>query len=300
MSPKRTSRPPVLPALLALTLAVPLAALLGACRAGGRADAVGSSLAPSETLHGRVRECGQGQCFTFEGVESSLLSFSMVSDDGSISAPVPTMTDPDGKEVDVSPFVLSPLGAATMQVRGVPLRRTGLYRVAVGDPVPGHQIFYRFRHDLSFPPVEGMRVRLNANDPKAVYVSAPRGAQVDVRITPMKGSGVEPDVVAVLDPWGGRALDATMVPPGMPLPMVSHLQDGTLLLRFFAPLPGVYSVMAGAKGCRAGDATVGANVLPPASCTKDVWHGDGPCTGYGVPGQVATTGSLPDQPVAMR
>jgi hypothetical protein len=131
-----------------------------------------------------MTECGKGQCFTFEGVESSLLSFSLVSDDGSLAAPVPDLTDPEGKRVELSPFMTSPEGAATTGAAGIPLRRTGIYRVALANPTPGHQVFYRFQYRLDFPPIQDLRVTLTPEQATPIYVSAPRGGLVDLGSRP--------------------------------------------------------------------------------------------------------------------
>jgi hypothetical protein len=270
------------------------------CRAPVRPEANGTTVAADATIHGRVKPCGVGQCFTFEGVESSLLSFTLVSDDGSMSAPLPYLSDPEGKSVNLSAYVRSPEGAATMQVSGIPLRKTGIYRLAMANAVPGYQVFWRFQHHLEFPPIEDMRVRLAPDGAVPVYIAAPRGGQVTVRISPIRGSNLDPDVQGVLDPWGGRALDPTQLPAGTPVPMVGHMQDGSMVLQFHAPRPGIYTVYATSKPCRGGDASISAQVSSPAPCAANVWHNDAPCPQYGTPGDVATTGTAPAGPIAMR
>jgi hypothetical protein len=275
------------PLLLALAGTLAAAGLAAGCRTAALPRAAaGTSVQLGESLHGRVHEQnGEAQCFTFEGVESSLLSFALVSDDGSVAAPVPSVTDPEGRPVDVSPYVASPHGAATMQARGIPLRRTGIYRVAVANQVPGHPVFYRFRHDLAFPPIEDLRARLQPEEPTPVYVAAPRGGQVIVRVRPLQ-QGLVPELHAVQDPWGGRALDPSLAPRGF-LPQATRLQDGTLILTFVAPRPGVYTVLAAAKPGLAGDASVSSQVTSPGASGAKVWHTNAPCTGFGLPGEPA-------------
>jgi hypothetical protein len=291
----RVSLGPTLFAAAALVLA-------GGCRSRALPpDAAGTSVTLGESLHGRVHgDNGEVQCFTFEGVESSLLSFALVSDNGSMAAPVPVVSDPEGRPVDVSPFVASPYGAATMQVRSLPLRRTGIYRVSVANQVPGHPVFYRFRYDLAFPPIQDLRLTLQPQAPAPIYVAAPRGGQVIVRVKPL-AQGVVPELHAVQDPWGGRALDPTQIPQGTALPQASRLLDGTLILSFVAPRPGVYTVLAASRSGNGGDASVSSSVNAPGAPGSRVWHTNAPCTGYGLPGDTtATMTPTPGGPLAAR
>jgi hypothetical protein len=283
----------------ALVVAAALAsACLAACQTA-RPELAGTNVQSGVDLHGRVTECGRPQCFTFEAVESSLLDFSLIADDGSMAAPQPTLTDPEGREVAVLPYLASPPGAATLKVTGVPIRKTGVHRLTLENNVPGHQVFYRFNHELRFPPIEDMRVRLTAREPSPVYVAAPRGGQVIVRIVPLKGSHLLPEVTGVLDPWGGRALDPSQTPPGMPVPAAGRADDGSLVLHFFAPRPGIYTVLAAARACQEGDAGIYADVRAPAPCAHQVFHTDGSCD-FGMPGVVASTARQPTDAVAMR
>jgi hypothetical protein len=273
---------------LALAACVASALVAGGCRSSlGPRDAAGTSVQLGESLHGRVHcQNGEGQCFTIEGVESSLLSFTLASDNGSMGAPVPALSDPEGRPVDLTAYVASPYGAATMQVKGLPLRKTGIYRMTVANQVPGYPVFYRFRYDLAFPPIEDLRLSLQPHEPSPIYVAAPRGGQVIVRVRPLDPRTL-PELHAVQDPWGGRALDPTQLPQGAALPQATRLQDGTMILSFTAPRPGVYTVMAATRSC-GGDASVSSAVTSPAACTR-VWHTNAPCTGYGLPGETSAT-----------
>jgi hypothetical protein len=275
------------------TIAVAIALLaiaLPACRGGMRAQELGTRVAPGDTLHGRMAPDRCTQCLTFEGVESSLLDLSVVSDQGSMAAPMPTLSDPEGRPVELTPYLATAPGAATLRFEGVPLRRTGVYRVTMAHAIPGHEVYYRASHRLRFPPVEGMAVRLQSQEPSRVYVAAPRGGHVTATIAPRRGSSVVPDFHGVIDPWGGRALDAAQVPQGTTPAMADRMPDGTMTLRFVASRPGVYAILAAAKpGCE-GDATVTIRVFEPSCPGRDLMHPNVPCYDYGVPGTPATGG----------
>jgi hypothetical protein len=265
--------------------------LVTGCRAT-RLESAGTTVPSGDLLYGRVTPAEPVQSFTFEGVESSLLDFRLASDDGSNAAPLPTVTDPEGQPVEIGSFVKSPFGAATLKVEGVVLRKTGGYRVTVANLLPEHQVFYRFDHQVRFPPILDLKLRLNSEQATPIYVAAPRGGVVAAKITPIAGSGLVPTMHGVMDPWGGRALDATQVPGGI-TPKASYLQDGSFVLVFVAPRPGIYTILAASKPGTPGEAMITADVTPPGRRAAAVWHTDAPAMQYGFPG-----GS--GQPVTMR
>jgi hypothetical protein len=268
---------------LALSLLVLGALVAGGCRTT-RLEAISTTVLPGDALHGRVTPERPVQCFTIEGVESSILDCRLVSDDGSNAAPLPTMTDPEGKPVDLTPFVRSPEGAATMKIEGVILRRSGTYRVTLANLLPEHQVFYRFSHRLRFPPIEDFRTRLDSEEPTPIYMSAPAGGLISAKISPLPGSSLAPTVHGAVDPWGGRALDAAQLPTGARPAQAGYLQDGSFVLQFIAPRSGVYTILAAAQAGRPGDASISVEVRTADGGRYDVWHTDAPCTDYGFPG----------------
>lgn len=274
------SRPPAGRALLAAAV---LALGLGACRTRP-GQSIGTSVEPGASLQGRLPPGRGEQAFTFEGVESSILDFSVQADRGNTSAPEVSLFDPEGKAVPVAVGRATARGAATTLVRGVVLTRTGTYKVRVVPAAGGEEVYYRFQHSLRFPEVTPRAIHLSAAEPVPVYVPAPRHALVVVKVTPRQG-GVVPQIEGVEDPWGGRALDPTEVPPGALPPRVSHGADGTLTLTFTTPRPGTYAILAGARAPgEEGPAFVRVEVRAPRVPTHVVRHPDAEPGAYGLPG----------------
>ncbi len=255
--------------------------------------ASGTELGTADVLHGRLVGQHPTQAFTFEGVESSLLDFDLVSDRGDMAAPAARLYDPEGKEIDLAAATRTAQGAATVAVRDVVLLRSGTYQVQVTPTVPG-PVYYRFDYGLRFPPVRDMRVDLKANDPYPLSVAAPRGGQVTVQITPLQGSTTLVRVDGVEDPWGGRALDPTQRLPNAPPPMIHHGDDGSYYLNFNAPIPGRYTILAAARPGHDGPALVRVDVRAPRSAAREVMHPNHPPVGYGVPASTMVSGSASD------
>jgi len=258
------------------------ALLLGACR-GRPVDSVGTSVASGDMLQGRLVEGRRAQAFTFEGVESSVLDFELKADESNQASPNVALLDPEGHEVDLAPHVKTAPGAATMQVRDVILLRTGTYQVTVTPPSPCQPVYYRFSHELRFPGMEDFRVTLRACDEQPIYVSAPRGGQVVVRVAPLKGSSVQPLIKAVKDPWGGRTLDPTRKPEWAPPAIVSTAMDGTIFLNFTAPIPGMYTVVASSRPGSEGPALISTTVRPPPGPPHRVAHPNRVPEDFGLP-----------------
>lgn len=254
----------------------------GGCKSAP-VETTGTAIQPGDTLYGRLPASRELQAFSFEGVEGSMLDFDLLADGGNISAPSVELLDPQGRAVDIASATNSPDGAASMEVRGVVLLRNGIYKLNVRPAVPDHNTWYRFHHELRFPAIESSRVRLTADQPHPIYVSAPRRGLVAFRMKPEARSGVVPEIRGVTDPWGGRALDKKQVPTGATPPRLSRTFDGQQVLTFTAPRPGRYTILAAAKPGTEGVVSVSAEVRPPAAPDRLIYHPNTP-PHFGVPG----------------
>ncbi len=255
----------------ALVMAIVPAGLLGACRSRGAPEAAGTNIATGDTLSGRLVPEVPVQAFTFEGVESSLLDFTLQSDELNRSAPRPVLTDPQGATIDLAMHRASPEGAATTRYVGVILMRTGTYQLSVASTDRTSDSWYLFKHELRFPSIVGDTARLVETDAHPISFTAPYGGTVSVKIRPSNRSNLQPEVRGVIDPSGGRALDSTQTPAGVLPPQMAPTIDGGLLLVFVAPHAGRYTVLAAAKAGRAGEATIDVDVAPPAF-NRAIWH----------------------------
>ena len=273
----------------ALTLTM-LACLLvlGACRSRTQL-ATGTEVTPCDTLHGRLVNGRCAQSFTFEGVESSLLSFDVVSDCSNISAPEVCLTGPDGQALPVAAQTITRGRSSKTYVRDVVLMRSGTYRVTV-TPTTNQDVYYQFTHGLKFPGVRNQPVNLTACQDHTFTLSAPRGGLVTVQIRPHREHCTRFQVNAVQDPWGGRALDPANRPPNAPPPEVRHQNDGSYFLHFVAPISGRYTVFASAKPGYEGPAFIDTCVKPPRRMARCVMHPNAQPSGFGVPAPV------PEQP----
>ena len=260
-------------------LALVLSGLTG-CRTKP-ATLCGTEVGPCDTIHGRLPQGRCNQAFTFEGVESSLLDFSICSDDASVAAPQVTLTNPEGKGIPLAAHTTTPEGAATTRIQGVVLLRSGTYHVTV-TPAVDYPVYYRFDYTLRFPPVEGMRLDLVACKPQPVTISAPRGSMVTVSIRPLRGSCTQVQFEGVEDPWGGRALAPERQLPGVPPPQMSHGQDGSTYLNFVAPIPGRYTILTAAKPGRDGPAMLDVRVRPTGGKARQLVHPNRSPGGYGM------------------
>ena len=277
-----------IPAGLALALLTLGGALvLGGCRTSLRgatpAAAPGTTVANGGTIHGRMVAGRREQAFTFEGVESSLVDFVVQADTGNQPAPTVEVLDPEGRVLDVAGATRSSAGSATVRVQSLVLPKTGTYKVIARPSSQCETVFYRFSHCLRFAPICDRRAHLSADNPRPVYVSAPRGGLVVISIDPL-GGPLQPDIMGVKDPWGGPALDRSLVPAGALPPRVSHMQNRTMILTFTAPRPGMYTILAGSKPCKAGVGKIHVEVRQPKCCAPSVYHNNAEPGGYGVPG----------------
>lgn len=267
------------------TCAVLLAALvllsLGACRSAP-IRTVDNRIGTGDAVQGQLVGFGSAQTFTFEGVESSLLDFALKSDAPHLAAPEVTIHDPEGNEVDVPLGIRSEADSANLQVKDLFLRRTGTYRVTVRAMTGAEPVFYRFNHRLRFPGQAPYTVRLTSDREHEAVVSIPRGGRIRFRVWPAADSEVKPEVVAVLDPDGERALDPSKRPRGMPRPVLDVNGQGMHVLSFSAPKPGRYTIRTRAAPGKPGVAKVAWTVQGPRRRARQVVHPnrDAP---YGLP-----------------
>jgi len=257
--------------VVAVALVGLVAGGLGGCRSRGAPEATGTNIATGDTLSGRLAPEVPAQAFTFEGVESSLLDFTLQSDELNRSAPKPILTDPHGQPIDLAMHRTSPEGAATTRYEGVILMRTGSYQLSVASTDRTSDSWYLFKHSLRFPSIVGDTARLDETATHPISFTAPYGGTVSVRIRPANRSGLQPEVRGVVDPSGGRALDGTQTPAGVLPPQMAPTLEGGLLLVFVAPRAGRYTVLAAAKPGHGGEATIDVDVTP-ASFKRAIWH----------------------------
>jgi len=257
--------------VVAVLLTALPAGLLSACRSRTGPEAAGTHIATGDTLSGRLAPEVPVQAFTFEGVESSLLDFTLQSDELNRTAPRPVLTDPQGTSIDLAMHRSSPLGAATTRYEGIILMRTGAYQLSVASADRTSDSWYLFKHQLRFPSIVADTARLTESDTHPISFTAPYGGTVSVKIRPSNRSNLQPEVRGVIDPSGGRALDSTLTPAGVLPPQMAPTVDGGLLLVFVAPRAGRYTVLAAAKSGRGGEATIDVDVAPP-SFGRAVWH----------------------------
>lgn len=283
-----TYRPAARAATFASVFLLAVGGVLGlaGCRTS-IARSSGTDVGSGETLTGRMVAGRREQAFTFEGVESSLVDFTVQADTGNQPAPTIEVLDPEGRVLDVAGSMTTSRGSATARVKSLVLPRTGTYKVIARPSSTCETVFYRFSHCLRFAPIRNRRAHLTADTPRPVYISAPRGGLVVVTIDPL-GGDLEPAILGVKDPWGGPALDPSVVPAGALPPRVSHMQNRTMILTFTAPRPGMYTILAAAKPCKQGVGLIHVEVRVPRGCNKAVYHDNSVPGGFGVPGALPT------------
>ena len=269
-----------------LALGAALVGLLGGCRTNVPTTN-STHVADGQTMVGRMTPQREAQTFTFEGVESSLLDFTVQAGDASEAAPTIAVMDPDGQRLPVQPAVGMDKGSATVSVRGLVLSKTGNYQVVATPTYECREVLYSFKHRLRYPTPAARVAHLSSCKGAPLYVSAPRGGFIAVTVKRNRGEEFIPDILAVKDPWGGPALDKSQVPCGANPPRVSRVCDHTMILTFTAPKPGMYTVMAGAKPGAEGAGTISVQVRKPRGCEKYIYNGGSVARAYGNPGQQA-------------
>ena len=258
---------------------------LAACSSDPVPVAQDSNVLLGDTLHGRMVPGRSHQTFTFEGVESTLLDAYIRADEDGEPAPVVAIHDPSGQPLDVAAASTTKADDHEFVVRRLVLPKTGMYKVIARPRDASKQVFYTFKHNIRWAPMPDRKAHLSASEPAPVYVAVPRRGLVVFSIKPDRNSGLEPQIQAVKDPWGGPALDKSQVPPGAAAPRVHHTRDGKMILTFTAPRPGMYTILAGAKPGKEGVATLRVGVKPPANPGRQVFHNDGGGRKFGLPGQ---------------
>lgn len=282
-----------------LVPALVAAALLAGCKTRVPTS-MNTHVAEGQTMVGRMACHRNAQTFTFEGVESSLLDFTVKAGDAAEPAPTVAVMDPDGEQLPVETLVGSEKGDATVSVRGLVLSKTGIYQVVTTPTYENRgELLYTFKHRLRYPAPAPRKAELSAAKPAPLYFSAPRGGFVAVTVRRDRDQDFIPDIIAVKDPWGGPALDKTQVPCGANPPRVSRVCDHTMILTFTAPKPGVYTVLAGAKPGCGGSGTISVRVRKPRGCEQYVYHGGSAACEYGSPGRQAATPAPAASPCAV-
>jgi hypothetical protein len=245
---------------------VAVCGLLAACQPmrNRSPEAEGTHIATGDMITGRLATEAPTQRFSFEGVESSLLDFTLQSDELNRQAPTVALSDPAGQPVDLERYRTSPAGAATATYQGLVLARTGTYTLDVASADQRTDSWYIFKHQLRFPSVVGDQVALDPTTPTPITFTAPYGATVSVRVRPSPRSTALPDIRGVVDPSGGRALDGAQVPAGAVQPQMAVTAGGGVQVMFVAPRAGRYTVLAAAQAGTAGEALVDIDVTPPS------------------------------------
>ncbi len=264
---RRAGLPASLAPLLGLFL---LAGASAGCRAG-RPEAAGTQVATGDVLSGRLAATSPAHAAQIEGVESSLLDFTLQSDELNRSSPRPRLLDPEGRAVELEGHRVTPEGAATTRYEGVVLLRTGTYRLELASADTSDDSWYLYRHTLRFPSIVDDRAQLGATGTHPISFSAPYGGTVTVRVRPVNRSALAPEIRGVIDPSGGRALDASRTPQGVNPPQIAPTIDGGVVLVFVAPHPGRYTVLAAAKPGHEGEARIDVDVGTP-NFGRNLWH----------------------------
>ncbi len=242
-----------------------------------------SRVLPEDVLRGHLN-AGQGcAAFTFDGVEYTVMDVDLSTDTANAAAPRLTITDPDGRPLDLSP-ALGPDGSSCQRAQGIVLRKTGVYRGLVCKAPSDPDQFWTFKYALRMTPPDDERMHLVSCDTKTVAFTAAKGSRVIVTVTPEGRSGLVPRFTAVTDPKGQRALDEAKRLPGAPAPLVKDGRDGERVLDFNAHEGGRYTVAICAEPGTDGVAVTSVQVFPPKPFWRTLYHDNHPATdAYFVP-----------------
>jgi hypothetical protein len=244
---------------------------------------------PGDVLHGRLT-CSDGcQCFYFEGVEYSVLNFTVRGDEKCSTPPAIAIEDPDGR-----PLLLGD----EVQTRGnvssscnLILRRSGTYKATVCKPAGQPEVYYVFTHDLRLANPDDKAVYLEAGKNETISFVAAKGSRCLIEVTPDHACNVTPKIVAVKDPTGGRALAPEAKLEGAPEAWIVTSRGGAKRVDFNAPRSGRYTVIMTAEDCTSGKAVAHVAVHPPGP-NRCLYHDDTPC-----PEGCAPRPSSPPEPV---
>jgi hypothetical protein len=248
---------------------------------------------PGDLLRGHLYADQGCQCFYFDGVEYSLLDIDFATDTGNAAAPKLSITDPDGRPVDLS-VALGPEASASQKARGVVLRKTGTYRGLVCKTSCEPEHFYTFRFDLRLVAPEDETVRLTPCTTKTASFVASRGTRVLMTVRPEGRCGLVPKFLSVTDPHGGRALAADRALPGAPAPLVKEGRNGEQVLDFNAPMPGRYTVTYTAEKDTEGTAVTTVQLFTPKPSFRRLYHDNHGCPEAGA--AVPTAAAQPPEP----
>jgi hypothetical protein len=235
-------------------------------------QAVATRVLPGDVLHGRLT-CSDGcQCFYFEGVEYSILSFAVKADGG--AAPQVAIEDPDGRPLQLSEEVCGKGPGAS--AKGLILRRSGTYKATVCKPQGSPETYYAFTHSLELANPEDKTVFLEPGKTETISFVASKGSRVMVEVTPAHSCNVTPKFLSVKDPTGGRALAPEARLEGAPEAWIVTSRGGKKRVDFNASRSGRYTVVVTAEDCTSGKATAHVAVHPPGP-NRCLYHGDQAC-----------------------
>ena len=242
-----------------------------------------SRVLPGDTLHGRLA-CGTGcQCFYFEGLEYAFLDYKLSTEAACQAMPTLSIEDPEGKPIDVG---------NGRSAKGIVMRKSGTYKGLVCG-AGGGEVVYAFEHDIRTSEPPERIVALTPESKEKLSFVAPRGANCVVTIQPLHACNCVPKVLAVYGPNGSRALDAEKQLEGAAAPSVVDGRGNMETLHFNAAQPGRYTVVLASECGTEGDARLVAQVFPPKSCKRDLFHDNHPCPptpgACAPPSQVAST-----------
>ena len=229
---------------------------------------------PGDVLHGRLT-CSDGcQCFYFEGVEYSILNFSLKADEKCAVAPQIAIEDPDGRPLALSDDVCAKGCAAS--AGGLILRRSGTYKATVCKPSGSGEVYYAFTHELRLANPDDRTMWLEAGKTQTITFVAPKGSRCMVEVTPDHACNVTPKFLAVKDPAGGRALAPEAKLDGAPEAWIVGSRGGAKRVDFNAPRSGRYTVVVTAEDCSSGKAVAHVAVHPPGD-KRCLYHDDHAC-----------------------
>ena len=231
---------------------------------------------PGDTLHGHLRGDQGCECFSFDGVEYTLLDFKLASDQGGQPAPRIEIVGPDGKALALADC-LQPEGSSVFSAEGIVLPKTGKYGVTVCKSKCDPAAYYTFAYDVRAVAPAEQAMHLTPCSKEKVSFTVPRGSRCMVTVRPKGRCGAEPKFVSVTDPMGGRALNPAAVLEGAPLPEVKHDSMGAATLDFNASQPGRYTVTLASEAGTEGDVTTIVQLFTPRPLDRSLYHSNASC-----------------------
>jgi hypothetical protein len=242
------------------------------CEGCGTAPTVGRVM-PGDALIGDLH--GSCQCFYFEGVEYTLFDVGMVVDCGAGAMPTLTITDPEGKPVDLDACV----SGTQLSAKGVVLRKTGTYKGSICKAPCAEDQHYKLSYDLRLAGLDDRKMFLTPCAQEKISFIATRGANCVVHVLPDHACGCVPKVVMVKGPDGMRALACENQIEGAQTPRVTLVRETGRTLRFSASKPGRYTVILASEEGTEGDAVAHVDVFPARSPGRNLFHDGRACDG---------------------